>query len=97
MKYMIDFIGMKRHGYLSERKRGQVVFENVQQAQEFAASVFDMLDYFDADCGDICCWRGDWELVWELKVDRERVNVLPIDYRIWREAFFAVEEYIAVE
>ena len=90
MKYTLEFDGMKRHGYLSEKKRGSVEFDNVQQAQEFCDDPCKMLDKFDADCGEFILWTDEWDVVWMLRYDFERVNILPMDYRTWRDAIFAV-------
>ena len=91
MRYELEFVGAKRHGYLSEKKRGNVEFDNVQQAQEFCADPFGMLDEFGADYGEFTLWTDEWDIAWMFSFDVERVNVLPMDYRVWRESIFAVE------
>lgn len=90
MRYEIEFSGYKRHGYISERRRGLIACADVHEAQRLMRDIPELMRRFDADAGEITLWdERDWPL-FGVTWDVERVcNRLPIAYREFVSAIYA--------
>lgn len=98
MKYELDYKVYRPYSVAGvyERECGTVCFGNVHAVQEFCESPEKMLRYFDAERGtfELRCGERpfEWEWVWKLEYDSEaQMNRLPIGFRQFRDAIFAVE------
>ena len=99
MQYQLDYTVYRNYEScpgVYERERGTVEFADAITAQEFCESPVKMLEWFGADSGKFELRGGErpfeWDWIWSLEYDLQAdMNRLPIGYRIFRDAIFAVE------